>query len=495
MTRGIRLVAASICIAAGASCGEGAGATEAVFNVTPLGGTISLAGGRVHLTVPPNAVSSKIMITASAAESTPAADLLAGGSAISFSPVGIAFAQPVTLTVDLSSFTMPPGVRRHELRLHRTSGAGWEIVPGSSINPAGTTASASLTTLPMLAVIGLPVTSVLITKPGSRITVGGTMQLSGLARAADGDTLAERSIVWTSSAPDIASVSTAGLVTGIAPGRVGITATSGASSMTDSIAVTAVAAPAPLPPPLPQVFADGFETGDLLRRQNGVSWVSTPWTDVTSNVARTGTRSARYRQGESGTWGELRFGGLPNMPEVFLQFYLYMPSGTEIPSLGPRVRVLGSRNDKFFRLWGSNDAMYGALPGNKVGASIWGDGTDGSVGQEHQYTPDNGAQWAIGEGSTTSTRTPLVIDANRGRWVRIRIRCKVSGPDNRSGVIQMWADDTLLINRTSLQTYPPGGLPNGYTHGYILGYANNGFQPGQFMYVDDVSISASAFPQ
>lgn len=470
---------------AGVSCGDSGGSTETAFNVTPLGGTISLAGGRVQLTVPAGAVTSNVLITATPATTAPASGLLVSGSALSFAPGGLTFAQPVTITADVSALALPDGVRGRELRLHRVNGAGWEEVPGSTANAAGTSVTASLASLQTIGLVALPVTSVLIGKPNGSIVVGGTVQLLAFARNGASDTLSNRPITWSSSAPDIALVSSTGLVTGVAPGWVGITASSAGTSTTDSITVTA---------PVVTVFADGFEKGDFSQQENGVSWVSAPWMDITSNIARTGTRSARFRQGESREWAELRFGGLPNMPEVFLQFYLYMPSGTESPGVGPKVRVLGSRNDKFFRLWGSSDAMYAASPGNKVGASIWGDGTNGSVGQEYEYSPDNGVQWGMGEGPVAAPHAPLVTDANRGRWVRIRIRCKVSGPDNRSGVIQMWADNTVLLNSTKLQTRPPGGSPNAYTHGYILGYANNGYQAGQYMYVDDVTISSAGFP-
>ena len=476
------------------SCGDARLAPVSEFNVSPAGGSVAFAGGLVRLTVPPGAVSSNILVTASPATDAPASALLTSGSSWSFSPGNMTFSKPVTVTVNVSALTLPAGVRGRELRLHRANGSSWELVPGSAVAVDGSTVTANVMQLSTLGLLALPVTSILIATPRDSIAVGGTMQVVAVARSATADTLPDRPVTWTSGAPGIAAVSTSGMVTGIAPGRAGITATSGAVTVTDSI--TVVAPPPPVVPGVPaaQVFTDGFESGDFSQRQNGVSWVGTSWMDVTTTVARTGSRSARFRQGDSREWSELRFGGLPRLPEVFLQFYLYMPSGAEQPSLGPRVRVLGSRNDKFFRLWGTDDAMYAAAPGNKVGASLWGNGTDGSVGQEYEYTPDTGPQWGMGEGLNPVPRVPFVTDANRGRWVRIRIHCKVSGPDNRSGVIQMWADNTLLITSTRLQTYPPGGSPNSYTHGYLLGWANNGFQPGQYMYVDDVSITATAFP-
>src|SRR5690606_21939126 len=84
---------------------------------------------------------------------------------------------------------------------------------------------------------------------------------------------------------------------------------------------------------------------------------------------------------------------------------------------------------------------------------------------------------------------PFIIDANKGRWVQVRIRARVSGADNRSGVIQMWADGVLVGNDTALHNYPPNGENNFYVNGYLLGWANSGFLPGQMMYIDDVTIS------
>jgi len=242
------------------------------------------------------------------------------------------------------------------------------------------------------------------------------------------------------------------------------------------------------------LFADGFESGALGTVQNGVRWTGNPYVDVTGSFGRAGGKSARFRQGAplgDGTWAELRFGGLPRLSEVFVQYYLYMPNGAETPSVGPKVTVLNpGGNDKFFRIWADD---YNAAP--KYGASTWSrPGNIGVLGSEYTYVADNGEVWGMGQGPTPSPVVPLIIDANKGRWLQIRIRTKVSGPDNRSGVIQIWVDGVLMVNDTSLHTYAPGGTRNYFANGYILGYANSGFQPGQFMYVDDVKISTGGFP-
>ena len=272
----------------------------------------------------------------------------------------------------------------------------------------------------------------------------------------------------------------------------------------DTVVLAPAPAPVPavdttpkIPPPTSDpgvtiLFSDSFESGNLSAKQNGVSWISSAYVDVASTIARSGSRAARFNQGTSKNWSELRFGGLPDLGEVFIQYYLYMPSGKESPSVGPRVRVLGGYNDKFFRLWGGG---YEEADGIKVGASIWGDASkqDGQLGTEYQYRPPSGAQWGMGQGIDGLT-APFVIDANRGRWIQMRIRATPATAANNDGVIQIWADGRLILSQTSVHNYGGSTAPKGYTAGYLLGYANNGFPAGQVMYIDDVTISVGGFP-
>jgi hypothetical protein len=72
----------------------------------------------------------------------------------------------------------------------------------------------------------LAVDSVAVAAPASTIVVGESMQLAAVARSAAGDPLSDRPIEWSSSDDATAAVSTAGLVTAVAPGLVTITARS-----------------------------------------------------------------------------------------------------------------------------------------------------------------------------------------------------------------------------------------------------------------------------
>lgn len=69
------------------------------------------------------------------------------------------------------------------------------------------------------------VTSVVVTSPiGLRLAVGRTVQLTAVARDASGAVVPGVLLAWTSSAPGVAEVSGAGLVTGRAEGAATITA-------------------------------------------------------------------------------------------------------------------------------------------------------------------------------------------------------------------------------------------------------------------------------
>jgi uncharacterized protein YjdB len=90
----------------------------------------------------------------------------------------------------------------------------------------------------------IPVASVSVSPASASLQIGATVQLSATTRDANGVVLTGRVIGWNSGNTSIATVSSTGLVTGIAGGSVSITA--GSEGQTASAAVT-VSAPAPAP--------------------------------------------------------------------------------------------------------------------------------------------------------------------------------------------------------------------------------------------------------
>ncbi|MDF2775949.1 MAG: hypothetical protein K0S86_5450 [Geminicoccaceae bacterium] len=100
----------------------------------------------------------------------------------------------------------------------------------------GKTATAEVVVLPV------PVASVRITPSSRDIVVGGSVRLTAEALDGQGAVIAGRPVTWTTGQPNVATVSGDGLVTGVSPGGVAITATIEGKSGVAAITV----APAPV---------------------------------------------------------------------------------------------------------------------------------------------------------------------------------------------------------------------------------------------------------
>lgn len=85
---------------------------------------------------------------------------------------------------------------------------------------------------------------------GGSVQVQQTLQLHAVAKSASGDALPGKAIAWSSSDEAFATVSAAGLVTGVAAGTVAISAASEGRSAAVQLEVTEQPAPPPPPPPL-----------------------------------------------------------------------------------------------------------------------------------------------------------------------------------------------------------------------------------------------------
>ena len=83
-----------------------------------------------------------------------------------------------------------------------------------------------------------PVATVTVTPAAKTIIVGGVSQLTATLKDANGNVLAGRTVVWSSSDETKVTVSSTGVVTGVALGTVTITATSEGKSGTATITVS-----------------------------------------------------------------------------------------------------------------------------------------------------------------------------------------------------------------------------------------------------------------
>ncbi|MGQ0647475.1 MAG: beta strand repeat-containing protein [Gemmatimonadaceae bacterium] len=114
----------------------------------------------------------------------------------------------------------------------------------TGIAPGSTNLAASVggrSTLVPVTVTEFPVTLVRLSPAAAEVRVGSTVTLQGEAFQSDGAVVQGRAFAWTSSNPAVASVSSDGVVTGVAPGSVTIAAS------VDGVSGTAMVTVQPAP--------------------------------------------------------------------------------------------------------------------------------------------------------------------------------------------------------------------------------------------------------
>ena len=89
-----------------------------------------------------------------------------------------------------------------------------------------------------ITVLATPVSSISLSTPQPNVLAGRTLQLTATTRDAQGNVLSGRTVTWTTSSASVATVSSSGLVTGVASGGpVTVTGTSEGKSGTVSLMV------------------------------------------------------------------------------------------------------------------------------------------------------------------------------------------------------------------------------------------------------------------
>jgi uncharacterized protein YjdB len=129
-----------------------------------------------------------------------------------------------------------------------TSDAFTALVSGSGlvtgVNPGTATITATVEGRQATATVvvqAVPVASVTVSPAAPSLAVGGTVALTATVKDASGNTLTGRAVSWSSSNSGVATVSSTGVVTAVAPGTATIRATSEGKTGEATVTVTAAA--------------------------------------------------------------------------------------------------------------------------------------------------------------------------------------------------------------------------------------------------------------
>jgi hypothetical protein len=246
------------------------------------------------------------------------------------------------------------------------------------------------------------------------------------------------------------------------------------------------------------IFYDGFESGNTSHSVGGFRWQKNNRTSVVSadgvvwnngpkNVpisegknwsAHDGKFSLRFRYpaaaaGKDGM-AEQRFVIGAAQSDVWIQYWVRVPPNywhrDEKPS-----------NNKWLALW-TNKYSTPAF-------TIWSLWSDGAGGSDLTWS-------GTGARGHQDRFKAFIKPADAGRWMQFVARVKLSSAqDQADGIIQAWRrwqEDpafTLLQSRKDLIIWPSAG-PLGFTTGYLLGWANSGYDEETEFLIDDFELTA-----
>lgn len=221
------------------------------------------------------------------------------------------------------------------------------------------------------------------------------------------------------------------------------------------------------------LFSDSFESGDLSKALSSAKWGGAQYVSVSKDRATDGSASAKFTFiGNSNinedAFSELRFDLGKAVPEVWIQYQVYVPTNYQHRNASPG-------NNKILRLWGVNYDEQ-----EKVGLSTWPSGGYSMLQADWNTNGD-------GIGPKGNGARDFFSAADLGKWVTLKIQVKAPTA-SQNGTMRVWKNGALVVdNNNNMNSYASSGI-HAYRYGYIFGWSNSGFNETTTMYVDNVVI-------
>jgi uncharacterized protein YjdB len=404
-----------------------------------------------------------------------------------------------------------------------SSGVVTGVVAGSATITATSSGKSGTSTITVTAVTPV-VTTVTVAPTSASVIAGLTTTLQATVKDQNGNVMTGQTVNWSTSNAAAATVSSSGVVTGVAAGSATITATSSGKSATSSITVTAVSGGGTL------LFQENFEDANLSSRG---------WYDNTSTLLSTvehiaaSNSSAQYHflagATTPTTGGAQRHKFTPSS-SLYVSYYVkysanwvgsgqtyhphefYAMSNLDGDFDGPSNAYMTVYLEQNYQN-GGKPAMYiqdnksinttsGALPNNLVGVtenrstsgcngiseSAW------SVVSCYDAPPWYNAKGMIG---------PVVFQPNAGagyknNWNFVeayyQLNTVVNGIGQPDGVLQYWFNGALIIDRHDV-IYRTGAHPTLQFNQFLVApYIGDGSPVDQSMFIDNLRLATARIP-
>ncbi len=260
-------------------------------------------------------------------------------------------------------------------------------------------------------------------------------------------------------------------------------------------------------------FEDSFEQDTSGSRAgnantNVFSWTDTASVRVSNERAYTGNNSLAFTfEGNpdptSDAWSEQRFKLDRKYTELWFRYRMWVPENyAHRNAEGP------GNNKGILNLWGENYSGY-------TPALSFHFQRKGSNGESYLYPawrvngsttfnffePDH----LTSSGSISEAATGIALE-DRGTWIDWVMNVKTStipvGFNGRedgegNGALRVWKNGELILNISNAHNYyggtssDAGGEGDGWNYGYLLGWANSGFDEETIIYIDDFQVGTS----
>lgn len=275
------------------------------------------------------------------------------------------------------------------------------------------------------------------------------------------------------------------------------------------------------------LFQDSFESGDFSHSENGISWTRAVRTTVSEENASWGDNAARFFYPGSSSltadaWSELSFdlNSDHKIKELWIRYDLFIPANYKHRVTG------GSENNKgLAMLWGEqytspsvrssfnfwpSEMRFTAEAADAGDSFITTESTRNGWSTGHRWSKQQqGDDFRTGIDVGEDSRRDTDESSDAGRWVAFYMAVRLSdvAPDpadqkRGNGLMAVWKctlpcgltelnSENALVYNDELNNWADSESRNFLEHGYLLGWANSGFDEDTVFYMDNVVFATT----